>query len=239
MPDGSRRVAGAGLAAFAAARVPEAIRRFRPGPLPPGVLLPAIVLLGATLALIALLVWLGALWHGTPARYFREREPATHASGALLFAAAAVAVLVARRAGVPSSRRFWSLAAVGFAFLALDDLLTIHEDLDRAIHALLGWDSRHWLTDHLDDAIVAAYGLVAVAWAYRHRADILRLRWTALLLGVAFAGFAAMTAIDFAAQRPEIEESLKLLAEALIVIGLLAALRDPALREPPGGRLPR
>src|SRR5919106_1923878 len=208
-------------------------QRLPPGPLPHRVLVTGLILLGVTLVMIAVLVWLGIVWHATPSKYFRERRAGTYYSGALLIAAGAVAVGVASRTEGPSSRRFWHVAAAGFVYLALDDVLTIHEEIDRGVHALLGWDPGHWLTDHLDDAIVAVYGIVAVVWTYWHRTHVLRLRWTTLLLAAAFAGFTAMTALDFAGWSPTVEESLKLIAETFIVIALLAALHDPALRETP------
>jgi hypothetical protein len=115
-------------------------------------------------------------------------------------------------------------------YLALDDVLTIHEEVDRWVHHLLGWDPRHWLTNHLDDAIVALYGVIAVVWAVWHRGVLLPLRWTTLLLAFAFALFGVMTGLDLAGTSPAAEESTKLLAETVIVIALLAAHHDPGLR---------
>jgi hypothetical protein len=104
--------------------------------------------------------------------------------------------------------------------------------MDRSIHGFLGWDPNHWLTDHLDDAIVVFYGLVASAWTYYHRDALLRLRWTALGLAIAFVGFGAMSVLDVLGGFPTAEESLKLIAEAMIVTAIFAAYRDPALARP-------
>jgi hypothetical protein len=211
------------------ARITAAIR---PGSLPRDVALFGGVVLGATAVLIAILVWCGIAWHAMPSKYFRERTAGTYYSGALLVTAGALAAGVARRAGLASFSRFWAVAAAGFVYLGLDDVLRIHEELDRSIHGLLGWDPKHWLTDHLDDAIVVFYGLVASAWAYYHRDALLRLRWTALGLAIAFVGFAAMSVLDVLGGFPTTEESLKLLAEAMIVTAIFAAYRDPALAGP-------
>jgi len=188
--------------------------------------------LGTTVAVIAVLIWIGIAWHAMPSRYFREHTAGTYYSGALLITAGALAACVARRAGPASFRRFWAMAAAGFVYLGLDDVLRIHEEMDRSIHRFLGWDPEHWLTDHLDDAIVVFYGVVASAWAYYHREALLRLRWAARGLAVAFIGFGVMTVLDVLGIVPTVEESLKLLAEAMIVAGLFAAYRDPALALP-------
>jgi hypothetical protein len=200
-----------------------------PGPLPRPVAVAGVVLFAVTLVLIAVLVWFGILWHATPSKYFRERRVGTYYSGALLAASGAVAAALARRAGPASSRRFWTVVAVGFAYLTLDEVLTIHEEADRWAHAVMGWDPKHWLTDHLDDAIVAGYGLVAVVWTWWHRDDLLRLRWTAILLATAFAGFVIMETLDYTGLSATVEDSLKLLAEVVILLALLAGYHDPAL----------
>jgi hypothetical protein len=203
-----------------------------PGPLPRPVVVTGVALFAVTLALIAVLVWLGVLWHATPSKYFRERRIGTYYSGALLVTSAAVAAALARRDGPASSRRFWTVAALGFVYLTLDEVLTIHEEADRWAHAALGWDPKHWLTDHLDDAIVAVYGLVALGWTWWHRDALLRLRWTTILLMAAFGGFVIMEILDSTGFSATAEDSLKLLAEVVIVLALLAGYHDLAVRPP-------
>jgi hypothetical protein len=97
----------------------------------------------------------------------------------------------------------------------------------------MGWhDRRHWLTDHLDDTFVALYGLVAVIFAERHLERIVRLRWTAWLLAVAFMLFVVTSVLDFSGAVAAIEESFELIAESLIVSALITAHRDPNLTAP-------
>jgi hypothetical protein len=194
-----------------------------PGPPPRGWLPAAAALLAAALVTIAALAWLGAVRQGDSHHYFRERKPGTYASFLVLEAAAVVAALTARRSAGRPIARFWWITAGGFACLGLDDLLVVHERADRWIHAVLGLDPEHPVTDHLDDAIVAGYGLLALALAWRHRADLARLRWTVLTLGVAFATFALMAVIDWLHWSKTLEDALKLLAGTLILIGFLAA----------------
>ena len=205
----------------------------RPGPPPRPLVIVGVAALALTTVTILFLTWLGIHVWGVPDKYFRERRAGTYYSALLLLASGVVAAAIARRTSDFSACRFWTVAGMGFAYLALDDMLSIHEELDKALHGLTGWDRKHWLTDHLDDAIVVSYGLIAAVWGYWHRHAFLTLRWARLLLAVAFAGFACMVVVDAVGQTPTLEEAIKLLSGTMIVIALLAAYFDPAL---PGRR---
>ncbi|MEA3305636.1 MAG: hypothetical protein U9R52_02360 [Candidatus Omnitrophota bacterium] len=60
----------------------------------------------------------------------------------------------------PSARPFF-ISAAGFLFLGFDDLFSLHENADKLIHFLLRIKETS-LTDHLDDIILLAYGIIAV-----------------------------------------------------------------------------
>lgn len=204
-----------------------------PGPPPPGALPLAAAMLALTFLVIAVLIWLGVTRYDRAARYFGEGRAGTYYSGLQLLASAVVAAVLARRAGRHPVRRFWWVVAGAFLYLSLDEVYGLHEELDRGVHKLLGWhDRRHWLTDHLDDVFVALYGVIALAWADRHFERLVRLRWTALMFGVAFLCFVGMTVLDFTGLTAWLEDSLKLLAGTLILAGLLTACRDPASASP-------
>jgi len=204
-----------------------------PGPPPPGALPLAAAMLALTFLVIAVLIWLGVTRYDRAARYFGEGRAGTYYSGLQLVASAVVAAVLARRAGRHPVRRFWWVVAGAFLYLSLDEVYGLHEELDRGVHKLLGWhDRRHWLTDHLDDVFVALYGVIALAWADRHFERLVRLRWTALMFGVAFLCFVGMTVLDFTGLTAWLEDSLKLLAGTLILAGLLTARRDPASASP-------
>jgi hypothetical protein len=79
----------------------------------------------------------------------------------------------------------------------------------------------------------------ASAWAYYHRNDLLRLRWTTLGLAIAFVEFGAMTVLDVLGGFPTLEESLKIVAEATIVTAILAAHRDSAPGPDPSANVTR
>jgi hypothetical protein len=85
-----------------------------------------------------------------------------------------VSASIARHLGPAPFARFWWAAAGGFVWLGCDDLFTVHEQIDRGVHALLGLDPEDPMT---------------------------------------------MIVIDFLT----LEDSLKVVAETLIVVGFLAA----------------
>ncbi|HEU4370099.1 MAG TPA: hypothetical protein VFV05_17895, partial [Methylomirabilota bacterium] len=81
----------------------------------------------------------------------------------------------------------------------------------------------HPVTDHLDDLIVASYGVAAMALAYVHRAYLASFRWTLVILAAAFPLFAAMVVLDFRHDWKSAEDALKVVAGTLIFVGFLAA----------------
>ena len=104
-------------------------------------------------------------------------------------ALAAVALLLAgcslslRAQGSDRAAAF-AWAALGAAFLACDDLLAAHETVGHNLPFLASLP----LVDHPDDAIVGLYGLVAAAFAWRHRALVAGTpRWPWLVCAVAGA----------------------------------------------------
>ncbi|HKZ06158.1 MAG TPA: hypothetical protein VJU81_11865 [Methylomirabilota bacterium] len=213
----------------------ELRKLLRPGPPPPGTLAITLALLAVTGTAIAILVALGLRHAGDPsaARYFGEGRAGNYFSGFQLGVAAVAGARVAVKVGRHPSRSFWWIIAATMLFLGLDEAFGLHEDLDVGIHKLMGWrDRQHWLTDHLDDGFVALYGLIAVVFAERHLERIVRLRWTAWLLAVAFVLFVVTSALDFSGAVAAIEESFELVAESLIVSALLTASRDPNLTAP-------
>ena len=77
-----------------------------------------------------------------------------------LFAAGAVA---ARHD--PRLRRTFASAALGALYLSADDLLGVHETVGHNLGTL----ARLPLVDHPDDAVMALYGVLGAAFAWRHR----------------------------------------------------------------------
>jgi hypothetical protein len=202
----------------------ETLRAFcRPRVPPAGLVRGSAVLLGLSLATVAVLILLGQAWHDDPHRYFGERKAGTYLSFVNLLATGVVAASIARRLGPIPFSRFWWVAAGGFTWLGCDDLFTLHERIDRGLHAVLGLDPNHPLTDHLDDLIVAGYGVAALGLAYRYRADLQYLTWMQRTLALAFGLFAIMVVVDFLHWSKTLEDGLKVVSGTLILIGFLSA----------------
>lgn len=195
----------------------------RPGSPPPGLVPVAAVLVTGGLAAVLALIWLGHAWHDDPHRFFGERKVGTYLSFFNLVATGAMAAVISRRLGPVPFARFWWVAAFGFVWLGCDDLFTLHERIDRGVHAVLGWDPEHPVTDHLDDLIVASYGVAALVLAYRCRRELTRLTGMHLTLGIAFALFTGMVVADFLHWSKTLEDGLKVVAGTLIFVGFLAA----------------
>lgn len=208
----------------------EALRAVRrPGPPPPGFVPAATLLMTACLMAIFGLIWLGHIQYDNPHRYFGERKIGTYLSFVNLVATGALSWVVGQRLGAGRFARFWRVAAVGFVWLGCDDLFTVHERIDRGVHALLGWDPDDPITDHLDDLIVAAYGLVALMLAFRYRVELARLTWMHFVLGIAFGLFTVMVVADFLHWPKALEDGLKVLAGTTILVGFLAARLELAV----------
>lgn len=193
----------------------------RPGPPPPGLLRVAVPLLAFCAVAIGVLVWLGVR-RDVPHYYFREWQAGTYLSVGVLLASGALCAVIAWRLRGSPFARFWWLTAPAFVYLGLDDLLGMHEGIDFLLHKRLGLDPRDPVTRHGDDLIVALYGVLALVFAYTYRAELARLRWMVLILATAFVPFTAMVLFDLMNWPQAVEDSLKLLAGALILIGFYA-----------------
>jgi hypothetical protein len=150
-------------------------------------------LLRINLAVILFAVALGLVKTGNPSRYFGEGRFTTGISCLQLLVVAALAFATCtmrRRAtgGTAWGACLWILIGAGFVFLAADDALQIHEHIDGLIH-------KHFhlrqtgLTDRIDDAIVALYGLIGVAVLWLFRNELLRFK---AMFPVLAAGFIAL-----------------------------------------------
>ncbi|WP_181703843.1 hypothetical protein [Chthonobacter albigriseus] len=74
----------------------------------------------------------------------------------------------------------WALMSLGFLFLAVDDVLRIHELTDHAIHTVLGWEETD-ASDQLDDLIIGGYLVIGVIVMGFYRNEIAAM-WRPLAL---------------------------------------------------------
>jgi hypothetical protein len=182
----------------------------------------AFAVIGSSLGMIALCIWVGIEFYEDPDKWFGEKKPGTLWSVGLL-AASGVVCLQMRKCCPPAMRGFWLFSGLLLCLAGLDDLVRIHERMDRLVHAILGWDPNDSVTDHLDDVLVLSY-LIPAGWLwFRHRRDVFQMRLTMQLFGLAIVAFVAMVAADMLGGIEWLEESFKIVAGALILCGFLAA----------------
>ncbi len=168
-----------------------------------------------------------------------------------------------RNAGAPFSwnqdAALWRILGYGFLFLAFDELLRIHETLDRVLHRIVGVKPTD-MTDHLDDLIIGLYGLVGAICLLRYFRELVP-----FLKSWKYIAFAALSTIltvvlDFGASAKHIwrkvfdepktvqltidildvvEEFFKLYAEVFFVGAFISVLtmlkRPPTLIESDSG----
>ncbi|MDB6071376.1 MAG: hypothetical protein JWL81_2547 [Verrucomicrobiales bacterium] len=161
------------------------------------------VITGLNIVVIAFAITHGLLRTGNPSRYFGEGRYTTFLSAAQLLGIGLLSWRIFRLRVVNSSKKFsdttesdtaggrwiWLLMAAGFLFLAIDEVAQLHERMDRGIIRFFNLP-RTPLTDRIDDAILAAYGLAGLALMWCCRRELLNFRRA--MLGPMLAGFAAM-----------------------------------------------
>lgn len=158
--------------------------------------------------------------------HFGEDGAVTALSATLLAAAASFALatfVLSHRAGL---RRImpWLFISVGFALLALDELMMFHEEFGTFIDERVTSGSfRNW-----NDIIVIVYGFLAIGGAALFLPTLLRYRLVGELLGVAFLFYVIHTVID-STQEPRtttskiLEESAKLVSVSFLALAMLTA----------------
>ena len=57
--------------------------------------------------------------------------------------------------------KMWKYLGIGFIYLAFDDLLRFHEEIDHTICKIFGLD-KHGPADKIDDFIIVLYGIIAL-----------------------------------------------------------------------------
>lgn len=212
-------------------------------------------LLGINVVAVMLSVWAG-LSQRDLQTYFGEGSFITWMSALQLLTIAFTSLrlyLLRRKQQTWSSWRspilVWLLIALGFIFLAADELVEIHEQLDAWLHTI--WSIQETaFTDRIDDVIVGLYGIVAAGLVYRYRLEIKRYRQVLPLIFISFAVLFVMILLDVLTNRPDIlslmlsgdavlpvkstlevlEEFCKLAVESLCLASVYQALNAERLR---------
>jgi hypothetical protein len=166
---------------------------------------------------------------GDQAAFYRELMPGTWLSAALLLFTAATALAIHRAAGAPGRRDFWSLSAIVFVVLAVDELAQPTVFISKWLK------SEHQIAapgpfNDIDSILVVALLVGSVALLARHALVLLRHRATIVLFAVGLVLGALSQTLDSVVEPSRwefvAEECLKLSAIPFVLAGYLAALRD-------------
>ena len=119
----------------------------------------------------------------------------------------------------------WAIIAVGFFFLAADELYEIHEWLDELIHQVFGMQETA-LTDHIDDVLIGIYGIVAIIILSINHNEIRKFPESFPFLFGGFLLLFLMVCLDFITNRIDFismffEENL-----AILIYSWLSILED-------------
>ena len=141
----------------------------------------------------------------------------------------------------------WFIIALGFLFLALDEVLLIHENTDKLIHILFGMEETG-LTDRIDDLIVLIYAILGILILYSYRNELIKYSKSIPYLAIGFFFLFLRIVIDFITNRNDviprivsdvnlilrvneilaiIEGSTKLLAETFFIFANFPVWRRP------------
>lgn len=166
---------------------------------------------------------------GDQAAFYRELMPGTWLSAALLLFTAATALAIHREAGAAAPRDFWSLSAIVFVVLAVDELAQPTVFFSKWLK------SEHHVAapapfNDVDSILVVALLVGCVLLLARHAIVLLRHRRTIVLFAIGLLLGAASQTLDSVVEPSKwefvAEECLKLSAIPFVLAGYLAALND-------------
>ena len=163
------------------------------------------------------------------AAFYREAMPGTWLSAAMLLFTAATALAIHGAAGTPGRRDFWSLSAIVFVVLAIDELAQPTVFLSKWLKSEQGVTAPGPFND-VDSILVVTLLVGCVALLARHALVLLRHRTTIVLFAIGLVLGAASQTLDSVVEPSKweyvAEECLKLSAIPFVLAGYLAALRE-------------
>ncbi len=199
-----------------------------------------------------------------PNQYFEEEGFITHLSILQLLVVSAFAWNIFRLRIEDEGRSeleawkaphfIWLIIAVGFLYLALDEALMVHENMDKVIHSIFRIHETS-ITDRIDDVIFGLYGLIGLIVLYFYREELTNYREAFPLLKVGFVLMFFSAALDIFPKddilglliskrslfkrlrllRRVIEESFKILSEGAFIAAFYYCLEitRKVTRQPP------
>lgn len=196
----------------------------------------SILLFDTLIILIAL--YLG-IAEGHMTKYFGERRLITLLSCSQLLMISFLSFLIFEKRNEKFSLQIfkspyfiWLIMSCGFIFLALDELLMIHEKTDKLIHQLLKINETA-ITDRIDDVIIVFYGIIGLYVLYHYRNEMKNFTYSIAYFIVGFILLFIMNGFDIITDTNEIafisscyytwlcvaEESLKIFSEGIFAAG--------------------
>ncbi|MCW5898658.1 MAG: hypothetical protein KIT10_05255 [Flavobacteriales bacterium] len=213
-------------------RIQEALKN-RHGSAPGKIIILVIIASVITLSLLALCIVAAPEGLGASYHFYDERGAVTALSALCMAWGGAFALVTALQMGREPfrTRLFWSLAAAGLAFMAVDELVGFHEAIgdvtpgvetsgERVFGIFRGWN----------DIIVILYGVVALLAGLWFLPEVLRPPRFAELIALGFAAFVAHTVIDSISEPPShtsviLEESAKVYCVLFMALAMFTAMR--------------
>lgn len=217
------------------------------------------MLVSLDLLAVTLALGMGVVRHGDPSAYTREGGPVTWLSFAHLSVTGGLAGIVfrLRTHDCPPLRDWrdlrwvWLLLAIGFLFLAVDEVARLHEDsFDPLVHRIFGLQ-RTALSVRLDGMILLGYGALGVITLYAYRPELAAYREVLPLVTCGVILFVFMVGVDMVTERMDlfraldvrrwwrweiwqvmtgIEDALKISAEAMLLGSMYACAFITAAR---------
>lgn len=111
----------------------------------------------------------------------------------------------------------WLFIAIGFIYLALDEVWMIHENMDFSFHRFFNIRETG-ITDRIDDIIIGFYGLIGLMVLYFYRKELKKYREVLPLLIVGFILLFSTVVLDILTNRMDI--LIKLISNIHLVIKL-------------------
>ena len=139
----------------------------------------------------------------------------------------------------------WLIIAIGFLFLSIDEVIRIHENLDRIIHKSFHMKETA-LSDRIDDALVGLYALIGIGTLYFYKSELNKYRSVIVFFIVGFSLIFLMVFSEMIVNRNDVlplifsnkfvvnslysmfkvlEESFKLFAEAILITSMYYCLQ--------------
>lgn len=195
-----------------------------------------------TLSALVLCIALAPEGLGSSFHFYDERGAVTALSALCMAWGGAFALVTAlQMVREPfRTRLFWYLAAVGLAFMAVDELVGFHEaigDNNPSVHTTgekVFGIFRSW-----NDITVILYGVVALLAGLWFLPEVLRPPRFAELIALGFAAFVAHTVIDSISEPPShtsviLEESAKVFCVLFMALAMFTAMRWALARRTAG-----